>query len=132
MVLLVVLGLLLAGWGHFAAHRAGVYMYVAEEPTPAAELPNDAPVVAYDEISSRMQRKFERRLSGERTWVGRTPPDSVPWGVHEVGYVSYHGDYYETGFVSRGPTIVSPRFVVPAGLALALIGLGLAARKLNA
>lgn len=62
--------MLVAGWGHFATHRAGVYMGVDEDPTPEAERPADASVVAYEDLSLRLNQKFERRLSGERTWVG--------------------------------------------------------------
>lgn len=129
-VILLVIGLGIAGYGQFLMPEPGVYLHVAEEPTSPDDLASEAPVIAYEELSPRMQRKFDRRLSGQRTYIGPALPESFPWAVHEIGYVRYQGDYYATGFVVRHPTMVAPDLVVLLGLLASVIGLSWGGRRL--
>lgn len=130
-VLLIVIGLGIAGYGQFAMLRPGVYLYVADEPTEPDGLASDATVVAYENLSPRMQRKFEQRLAGERTYLGGSIPEPGPWDVGKLAYVEYSGEYFETGVSIRHPTAVTPATVVTVGIGMAVLGLVLGIVRLR-
>lgn len=130
-VLLIVIGEGIAGYGQFDMLRPGVYLYVAEEPTEPDGLASGATVVAFENLSPRMQQKFEQRLAGERTYLGASIPVRGPWDVEELAYVEYGGEYFETGVSIRHPTAVTPATVVAVGIGMAVLGLVLGIVRLR-
>lgn len=97
--LLLVAGVGLIYFGQFYFLEAGAYLTVEDEPVQQRDLPEDANVVAFEELPDDLQRKFERALNGEDVYLGLDPPDSFPENLRSDGFVRYSGEYYDTGIV---------------------------------
>ena len=112
-VAMVLIGVLIAGYGVISSVQSTPYMVQSE----AVSAPGNERVVGYEQLTANQQRIFERTL------VGAAPVEKTDLTVFANSVVEYRGDYYAFElFVDEAGL---DRLVIAAGVTAFVAGGGL-------
>lgn len=130
-VILLVLGLAGLGTAGFlvTTHdvstwgQASQWMQISED-SPTDTVPDNASVIAYDDLPPEGQRAFDAAREGQVSELWEEDDRQLLDTLKEYEYIRYEGEYYEYGFAIGEPESLWGIVMLTSGLGLMFTAAG--------